>query len=90
MKTTKTLLASGNNLAQPAQQLDILNNTEQYGTFTPFATQLQSIGLYPLHATGIKILQINVGKRCNQTCKHCHVDAGPDRRETMSLEIMQK
>ena len=26
---------------------------------------------------------MNVGKRCNQTCRHCHVDAGPDRTEVM-------
>ena len=32
------------------------------------------------------ILQINVGKLCNQTCRHCHVDAGPDRREMMTRE----
>ena len=28
---------------------------------------------------GVDVLQINVGKRCNQACHHCHVDAGPDR-----------
>jgi radical SAM/Cys-rich protein len=32
------------------------------------------------------VFQINVGKLCNQTCGHCHVDAGPDRREVMSPE----
>jgi len=30
-----------------------------------------------------------VGKLCNQTCRHCHVDAGPDRRESMTRETMQ-
>jgi len=34
-------------------------------------------------------LQVNVGKLCNQTCQHCHVDAGPDRRESMSREIAE-
>ena len=38
----------------------------------------------PLSAAGIEVLQINLGKVCNQTCRHCHVDAGPDRRESMS------
>lgn len=33
-------------------------------------------------------LQINVGKMCNQTCKHCHVDAGPTRKEIMTRETM--
>ena len=31
----------------------------------------------------LEILQINVGKRCNQACHHCHVDAGPKRAEMM-------
>ena len=31
---------------------------------------------------------MNVGKRCNQTCRHCHVDAGPDRKEVMSREVL--
>lgn len=36
------------------------------------------------------ILQINVGKMCNQICKHCHVDAGPHRKEIMGLETMEQ
>jgi len=38
----------------------------------------------------LEIFQVNVGKMCNQTCKHCHVDAGPDRREVMSRETMEQ
>jgi radical SAM/Cys-rich protein len=53
-----------------------------------FAESLRQSGLFPLGATGVRILQINTGKRCNQTCKHCHVDAGPDRTEVMSREVM--
>jgi len=33
-------------------------------------------------------LQINVGNRCNQSCRHCHLNAGPDRRETMNSETV--
>src|SRR6266700_4550766 len=32
-------------------------------------------------------LQVNVGYRCNQTCHHCHVNAGPTRKEMMGAEI---
>ena len=53
-----------------------------------FEDALGSAGLFPLHATGIEVLQINLGKRCNQTCRHCHVDAGPDRQEVMPGEIV--
>jgi radical SAM/Cys-rich protein len=52
----------------------------------PFETQLAQVGLHPLRATGLTVFQINVGKLCNQTCRHCHVDAGPDRMESMSRE----
>jgi radical SAM/Cys-rich protein len=47
---------------------------------------LAQAGLRPLKATGITVLQLNVGKLCNQTCRHCHVDAAPDRTESMSRE----
>ena len=53
-----------------------------------FDDALAAAGLHPLHATAIEILQINVGKRCNQTCRHCHVDAGPDRKEVMPRAVV--
>ncbi|MEM9864051.1 MAG: arsenosugar biosynthesis radical SAM (seleno)protein ArsS [Myxococcota bacterium] len=55
-----------------------------------FDEALDGAGLWPLRATGIQTLQINVGKLCNQTCRHCHVDAGPDRREVMSRETFEQ
>lgn len=50
-------------------------------------------GLLTMHActlerSAARIMQINLGKRCNQACRHCHVDAGPDRTEQMSLETL--
>ena len=50
---------------------------------------MKHAGLFPLFATGITVFQINVGKLCNQTCRHCHVDAGPDRIESMSRETAE-
>jgi len=47
-------------------------------------------GLPLLQTTRIEVLQVNVGKLCNQTCAHCHVDAGPDRREAMSRATAAK
>src|ERR1700676_2382788 len=35
----------------------------------------------------LETLQVNLGYRCNQTCRHCHVNAGPTRREMMGAEI---
>ncbi|MEO2047308.1 MAG: arsenosugar biosynthesis radical SAM (seleno)protein ArsS [Pirellulales bacterium] len=37
---------------------------------------------------GIEILQVNLGKLCNMTCAHCHVDAGADRREIMGRDTI--
>jgi radical SAM/Cys-rich protein len=54
-----------------------------------FDDALASTGLYPLRPTAIEILQLNVGKRCNQTCAHCHVDAGPDRTEVMPRPVIE-
>ncbi len=55
----------------------------------PFDDKLADHGLHPLRATGVEIFQINVGKLCNQTCRHCHVDAGPDRTERMTRETAE-
>jgi len=54
-----------------------------------FQSALEGAGLAPLAAVGIEVLQVNVGKKCNQTCRHCHVDAGPDRTEMMSAEVVE-
>ena len=46
-----------------------------------FDAALAAAGLAPLSAPRLDTLQVNVGKLCNMTCAHCHVDAGPDRTE---------
>lgn len=43
----------------------------------------------PLHGATLSVLQVNVGKWCNQACRHCHVDASPARTETMTHETAQ-
>ena len=80
-----TLLGRSNPLASPSAQRRIINETTAR---VPFDRLLEQAGLFPLHAIGITVFQINVGKVCNQTCRHCHVDAGPDRRERMSSETV--
>jgi radical SAM/Cys-rich protein len=82
-----TLLGRSSPLASAAEQLRILDQS----TVAPsFDLRLLQVGCFPLRATGITVFQINVGKLCNQTCRHCHVDAGPDRPETMSLETAEQ
>ena len=43
-----------------------------------------------LKRSSIKILQVNIGKRCNQACHHCHVESGPNRTENMELETVDR
>ncbi len=44
----------------------------------------------PLARGRFETLQINVGRKCNQTCTHCHVDAGPHRTEMMTEQVAHK
>lgn len=81
-----SLLKQQHPLASPSQQLKILAET---AACPPFDSRLNHSGLFPLRATGITVFQINVGKLCNQTCRHCHVDAGPDRTESMGRETAE-
>ncbi len=86
----KSLIAQSHSLADPEVQLDIINNqTEKVKRLEKFESKLDDIGLFPLKPTGIEIFQINVGYMCNMTCKHCHVDAGPDREEIMTKETLK-
>ncbi len=52
-------------------------------TQTKFEQRLQAAQGGPLKARELKILQANLGYRCNMACKHCHVQGGPDRTEVM-------
>jgi len=76
-------------LASAKGQIELLNDNDSIG-IPLFEHKLNEFGLDPLKPTGIDILQINVGKMCNQVCAHCHVDAGPDRKEIMTRETMQQ
>ena len=48
-----------------------------------FRDRISETLLAPLVSAGIKTLQVNAGYRCNMSCGHCHVNAGPSRDETM-------
>jgi radical SAM/Cys-rich protein len=58
-------------------------------TENSFARTLRQHGL-PLRHAQTEVLQINVGKLCNLTCVHCHVNAGPKRREIMTRATMDQ
>lgn len=86
----KSLKILNSPLSQAQHQAGILEQSIDTNKGRPsFAEKLESFGLYPINALSPEILQINVGKMCNQVCRHCHVDAGPDRKEIMQWETME-
>jgi radical SAM/Cys-rich protein len=54
-----------------------------------FSKKLSDLGIDSLKPNQLEILQINLGYMCNMTCEHCHVDAGPDRKEMMSHDVLE-
>lgn len=90
MKNLKSLVSRGSELVHGATQLTHLGQaTERLRGLPRFTEKLKSSSLSPFKPLQLEIFQINLGKMCNQTCRHCHVDAGPDRREIMTRETMQ-
>jgi len=87
----KSLKAREHNLSDTKSQLELLSNgIFGEGKLPTFKKSIEPLEEYPLKPTGIEIFQVNVGYMCNQVCKHCHVDAGPDRKEIMTRETMQQ
>ena len=84
----KSLKASGKKLAIIENQLKVLAG-EPFKTELPtFVDKLKPLNQFPLKPNKLEIFQINLGYMCNQVCKHCHVDAGPDRKEIMLRDTM--
>jgi len=85
-KGTSSLRSRRLPLALPEEQIAVLDSIDLRHTASPsiFDDAVRPSGTGPLEAGEVEIFQINVGKLCNMTCRHCHVDAGPDRwRESM-------
>jgi len=81
-----TLLNTRNPLADAANQRATLAALPLRRSFEE---ALAAAGHPALRASALSVLQMNVGRRCNQACRHCHVDAGPDRTEVMTPEIVE-
>jgi len=91
MAITKSLNKRESELANAKRQLEILSNgIFQNGELPTFKDKIAQTNQFPLKPRSLEILQINVGYMCNQVCAHCHVDAGPDRKEIMTKETMQQ
>ncbi len=87
----QSLHARSNPLAKTLVQLEQLaSGPFANGELPLFETQLQHYSLPPIRPKKLEILQMNLGYMCNQVCAHCHVDAGPDRKEKMSRTTLEK
>ena len=87
----KSLLARNNEFANSRRQLETLNSgLFADGKLPTFAKKIKETNQFPLRPKKLEILQINVGYLCNQICAHCHVDAGPDRKEIMTKKTMKQ
>ncbi|MCE7056717.1 arsenosugar biosynthesis radical SAM protein ArsS [Algoriphagus sp. AGSA1] len=84
----KSLKAQDHPLSSTEEEIKLLESDMSGFKGDRFVAELSKSNLFPLKPTRIEILQINLGKMCNQVCKHCHVDAGPDRKEIMTKETM--
>ena len=86
---SKSLKQRQNALSSTKNQLDLLNGGDFKTEVLPtFSSKLKVHNQFPLKPSKLEILQINMGYMCNQVCAHCHVDAGPDRKEIMSKETL--
>lgn len=81
-QATTSLRRRGSELAEPSFQLTVLRGGETPHHRIPSFPSVETLTPH--------VLQVNIGKLCNQACTHCHVDAGPDRTEMMSRDVMEQ
>ena len=58
--------------------------------FAVFSEKIISISPELLYFENLETLQVNLGNLCNQSCKHCHVNAGPDGKNIMDRQTIDK
>lgn len=87
----KSISVRGGKMADSFFQLMVISGREMVESrIKPFSDQLQELNEFPLKPHSIEVFQLNIGKLCNQTCLHCHVDAGPDKtKENMSRKDLE-
>ncbi len=80
-----SLKARGSPLASEERQVEVVAGVDLSAAphGGDFGRALAAAGWGTLRPAAVEILQINLGKLCNMTCRHCHVDAGPDRTDAV-------
>ena len=89
---TKSLKARGSEFSNTFFQLEVLSQHEAESKIPKFGKRIKEFGWEEgIDPVAVQIFQINIGKLCNQTCAHCHVDAGPDKKEeNIDRETLEK
>ena len=82
-EATRSLTGRRDPLAAPDEQLRTIDAVVLDGDDLDFDRAIARAGFAQLSPMPLEIFQINLGKLCNMTCRHCHVDAGPDRGDAM-------
>ncbi|WP_438961565.1 arsenosugar biosynthesis radical SAM (seleno)protein ArsS [Nonlabens sp.] len=91
VNTKTSLKKRASELANINKQMEILNGEPfSNGELPSFAKKIKETDQFPLRPKKLEIIQVNVGYMCNQVCAHCHVDAGPDRKEIMTRDTMSQ
>ena len=86
----KSLNKRNDSLSKAEKQLEVLSSgIFANGELPTFREKIATSNQHPLRTKKLEILQLNLGYMCNQVCEHCHVDAGPDRKEIMTKETME-
>lgn len=92
-RVTKSLKARAEALSDTQRQMEWLSNgifSPESGTMPRFDTLLKQHDIDCIRPKKLEILQLNLGYMCNQVCAHCHVDAGPDRKEMMTRKTLER
>lgn len=78
-------------IVEAKKQLAILEGELFESDLYPkFSSKLKVQNNFPLKVKKLEIFQVNIGYMCNQVCEHCHVDAGPDRKEIMTKDTIRQ
>ena len=92
LRALRSLKARVSPLASAERQIDVVAGVDLSAAphGGDFGRALAAHGFPTLRPAAVEIFQINLGKLCNMTCRHCHVDAGPDRvEEVMDRETVE-
>ncbi len=73
-------------LSEKTKKLEVAEQEEE----NTFSRKVAASAARPLHAVSLETLQVNLGYKCNMSCRHCHINAGPHRLEMMTKDNINR